>query len=308
MAATQLTKTGLNKQDFKDASWHTSLNSGFDALEARVGKTYAGDPNGNVSGEWQGQTCWDSTNSELYVCTTTGNAASAVWRKIAYTYQRTRRFTSGATFSPTDGRVRMLRVTLIGPGGNGAGAQATTAGRFSCGGGGGGGAGIIFQVTGITASYSATMTLPAGGSGSSARWDDGPNDITAGNGTNASNALVTSGNDFEAAQGGAGGSITINSSDSSFTEIMRAERMDGEDGIASSSESITKGGFGGLGPFGQGSLRSGAMAFGGSAFSFNGGDATNYGSGGAGGVACNGGSSSSGGSGSGSLAIVEEWG
>lgn len=39
---------------------------------------YAGNPNGNVAGNVY-QFCWDTTGSVLYVCTTSGNAASAVW-------------------------------------------------------------------------------------------------------------------------------------------------------------------------------------------------------------------------------------
>lgn len=79
MATTTLTKTGLKKQDQGDVDWETALNSGFDNLEGRIERTYAGDPNGNVAGYWIGQPCWDSSNSKLYLCTTTGDAANAVW-------------------------------------------------------------------------------------------------------------------------------------------------------------------------------------------------------------------------------------
>jgi hypothetical protein len=49
--------------------------------------TYAGDPNGNVAGtEGSGtvpaDVVWDRTNNILYVCTTTGAAASAVWTAV----------------------------------------------------------------------------------------------------------------------------------------------------------------------------------------------------------------------------------
>jgi hypothetical protein len=79
MATTTLPKTGLNKQDEGDVDWETALNTGFDNLESRIERTSAGDPNGNVAGYWIGQPCWDSTNEKLYVCTTTGDAANAVW-------------------------------------------------------------------------------------------------------------------------------------------------------------------------------------------------------------------------------------
>ena len=49
--------------------------------------TYAGNPNGNVagtagSGTIQSDVIWDSTNSILYVCTTSGVAAAAVWTAV----------------------------------------------------------------------------------------------------------------------------------------------------------------------------------------------------------------------------------
>ncbi len=49
--------------------------------------TYAGNPNGNVagyaaSGVFAPDTCWDSTNEQLYVCTTTGNASGAAWKQV----------------------------------------------------------------------------------------------------------------------------------------------------------------------------------------------------------------------------------
>ncbi len=42
---------------------------------------YPGNPNGNLAGEVY-QLCWDTTDSELFVCTTTGIAAAAVWSPI----------------------------------------------------------------------------------------------------------------------------------------------------------------------------------------------------------------------------------
>lgn len=39
---------------------------------------YAGDPNGNVAGSTY-QFCWDTVGTVMYVCTTSGNAATAVW-------------------------------------------------------------------------------------------------------------------------------------------------------------------------------------------------------------------------------------
>jgi hypothetical protein len=40
----------------------------------------AGNPNGSVAGKTY-QLCWDTTNTILYVCTTTGSSTTAVWTK-----------------------------------------------------------------------------------------------------------------------------------------------------------------------------------------------------------------------------------
>lgn len=82
MAKTTLSKTGLNKQDEGDLDWETALNSGFDNLESRIGKSYAGDPNGNVAAEWLGQTCHDTNSNELYRATATGSASNTAWEKL----------------------------------------------------------------------------------------------------------------------------------------------------------------------------------------------------------------------------------
>jgi hypothetical protein len=44
----------------------------------------AGNPNGAVAGMTY-QFCWDTTDSILYICTVTGNAASAVWTAVGTT-------------------------------------------------------------------------------------------------------------------------------------------------------------------------------------------------------------------------------
>ena len=43
-------------------------------------QNYAGNPNGNVAGTTFGF-CWDTVNDNLWVCTTSGNAATSVWMK-----------------------------------------------------------------------------------------------------------------------------------------------------------------------------------------------------------------------------------
>jgi len=43
--------------------------------------SFAGNPNGNVPGSlyWF---CWDTADNELWICTTAGNAANAVWATV----------------------------------------------------------------------------------------------------------------------------------------------------------------------------------------------------------------------------------
>ncbi len=47
-------------------------------FQPNIPLTFAGNPNGSVAGTTY-QFLWDTTDSELWICTTTGNAASAVW-------------------------------------------------------------------------------------------------------------------------------------------------------------------------------------------------------------------------------------
>ena len=41
----------------------------------------AGDPNGSLAGNVY-ELCWDTSNTDLYICTTTGTSGTAVWTKI----------------------------------------------------------------------------------------------------------------------------------------------------------------------------------------------------------------------------------
>lgn len=64
--------------------------------------TYAGNPNGNVagtagSGTIPSSVVWDRTNDILYVCTTSGNAASAVWTQVTAAFTGSISFTSVIT-------------------------------------------------------------------------------------------------------------------------------------------------------------------------------------------------------------------
>lgn len=85
MAITETTNLGLQKQDKGDLNWHLAINTSFDRLEARLTKSYAGDPNGNVAGDFVGQLCADTTNGGVWVCTTAGTQATAVWRRLTTT-------------------------------------------------------------------------------------------------------------------------------------------------------------------------------------------------------------------------------
>jgi len=55
-----------------------TLQQVFTLFLANVVLHNAGDPNGSVAGVVY-QFCWDTSNNVLYTCTTSGNAATAVW-------------------------------------------------------------------------------------------------------------------------------------------------------------------------------------------------------------------------------------
>lgn len=77
---------GLKKQDEGDLDWETPLNSGFDAANARLTLSGAGQPNGNVAGHWVGQMYAQvlpasaNTVRTWYCVTATGVAATTVWK------------------------------------------------------------------------------------------------------------------------------------------------------------------------------------------------------------------------------------
>ncbi len=84
MAFKENPKTGLPQViDLDDTTWTTKLLTGFNNLEARMGKTTNADPNGAVAGEWYGQNCWSTGQGVLYECIKPGpatGATRAVWQ------------------------------------------------------------------------------------------------------------------------------------------------------------------------------------------------------------------------------------
>lgn len=64
-----------------ESTWGNKTNANWDASAAEFSKTYAGNPNGFVQGDYVGQELWDSVNQMTWSCKTPGNSSSAVWRE-----------------------------------------------------------------------------------------------------------------------------------------------------------------------------------------------------------------------------------
>lgn len=62
-------------------SAHATLNQILTVAQNTVVSSFSGDPNGNLAGTTYGL-CWDTLNQQLYICTTSGNASTAVWTLI----------------------------------------------------------------------------------------------------------------------------------------------------------------------------------------------------------------------------------
>lgn len=58
-----------------------TLDQVLDLAASNLIKNYAGNPNGNVAGDTFAL-CWDTANKNMWVCTTSGNAATSIWEKI----------------------------------------------------------------------------------------------------------------------------------------------------------------------------------------------------------------------------------
>jgi hypothetical protein len=61
-----------------------TLQQVYNLFQANVVLFNAGNPNGVLAGTTY-QFCWDTTNSLLYICTTTGSATTAVWTLVVNT-------------------------------------------------------------------------------------------------------------------------------------------------------------------------------------------------------------------------------
>lgn len=81
MAVTLTPKLGLTQADKGDAvgTWVDLWNTDNLNTEARLATTFAGDPNGNVEGFYVGQQCYDTGSKKIFICTTVGIPAVAVW-------------------------------------------------------------------------------------------------------------------------------------------------------------------------------------------------------------------------------------
>lgn len=54
----------------------------FTLMQSNVVLSFAGNPNGSVAGITF-QFCWDTTNTALYICTTSGTTSTAVWTLVS---------------------------------------------------------------------------------------------------------------------------------------------------------------------------------------------------------------------------------
>lgn len=83
-----------------------------DLVKSDIILSYAGDPNGNLAGQIY-ELCWDTSTSRLYICTTSGTAATSVWELIAVVLS-----SDAATFleTPTSANLATLVTDETGSG------------------------------------------------------------------------------------------------------------------------------------------------------------------------------------------------
>ncbi len=86
-----LNVTGANSMPNPDLNTNAETRSvwGFDvralflAHDNEFALTFAGNPNGSIESGYLGRKVWDTTNKELWVCTTIGTTATAVWESLS---------------------------------------------------------------------------------------------------------------------------------------------------------------------------------------------------------------------------------
>lgn len=76
-------KLGLPLIDDTEVGWGDEARAAHQTVEDRLTKIFAGDPNTNVSGDYVGQRCLDTTNFQYWFCAQIGNAASAIWARLS---------------------------------------------------------------------------------------------------------------------------------------------------------------------------------------------------------------------------------
>jgi len=81
-------------------STQQTLQQVFSLFQSNVILSFAGSPNGNVAGTTY-QFCWDSLNSTLYICVSSGTVSTAVWVRADINDGYTTMATAGATTTLT---------------------------------------------------------------------------------------------------------------------------------------------------------------------------------------------------------------
>jgi hypothetical protein len=210
---------------------------------------------------------------------------------VSTTVPNIRLFTASGTYTPSANLVSAI-VECIG-GGAAGGGNAGNAAQSNISGGGGSGAYSRKYLTTAQIGASQAITIGAGGVG-----------VSTGNGGNGG---TTSFGSLCTAPGGSGGGSAgvAGAGAAAGTGDVVAAGAPGQMGTVLNGSGILYpcGASGGSGPFGGGGV--GAQANGGQAF--NGGPATNYGSGGSGSCAFNVASNTTGGNGSAGVVIVTEY-
>jgi|GEM_PF-3178099 hypothetical protein len=175
-----------------------TLGQVFTLFLANMVLNNAGNPNGSVAGVIY-QMCWDTTNHILYVCTTSGNAATAVWMAasdITIPVSLAQGGTGAALTAAAGGVVY-----------SGASAMAISAVGSS---------GQIFQSTGTTAPGWTTATYPTTTTINQLLYSSGTNTVT-GLATGNGGVLVTSNTGVPSILAGSGTTGTFLSATASGT-------------------------------------------------------------------------------------------